>query len=153
MGFGLPAAIGAKVAMPEHDVFDIDGDGSFAMTVQELATAKVNNIKTVNVIMNNAYLGMVRAWNDMFYEGRRSQVWLGKVPDFEKLAQAYGLLGISVEKPSEIGEALQRALKNDESTVLDIHVNNDAIVLPIVPAGATNSEMKGTRISKEYFSR
>jgi len=153
MGFGIPSAIGAKVAMPNNPVFNVDGDGSFAMTVQELATAKVNNIKVVNVIMNNAYLGMVRAWNDMFYEGRRSQVWLGKIPDFQKLAEAYGLLGISVERPSEIADALQLAMKNEESSVLNVHVNNEAIVLPIVPAGASNSEMKGARIPKDYFTK
>lgn len=153
MGFGLPAAIGAKVAVPNSEVFDIDGDGSFAMTVQELATAKVNGIKTVNVIMNNAYLGMVRAWNDMFYEGRRSQVWLGKVPDFSKLAAAYGLEGISVERPSEIHEALERGIMGSESCVIDVHVHSDQIVLPIVPAGASNSEMRGTRVPKDYFSK
>ncbi len=153
MGFGLPAAIGAKVAMPNREVFDVDGDGSFAMTVQELATAKVNNIKTINVIMNNAFLGMVRAWNDMFYEGRRSQVWLGKIPDFEKLAQAYGLHGTRVERPSEISEALQRAIKADESTVVDVHVNSEANVLPIVPAGASNSEMQGLKLQKDYFKK
>jgi len=153
MGFGLPAAIGAKVAMPENEVFDIDGDGSFAMTNQELATAKVNGIKTINVIMNNSYLGMVRAWNDMFYEGRRSQVWLGRVPDFTKLAAAFGLEGVNVERPSEIAPALQRALRAEESVVVDVLVHSDKIVLPIVPAGATNSEMRGEKISREYFSK
>jgi acetolactate synthase-1/2/3 large subunit len=153
MGFGFPAAIGAKLGMPEKEVFNVDGDGSFAMTLQELATAKVNGIKVVNVIMNNGYLGMVRAWNDMFYEGRRSQVWLGKVPNFEKLAQAYELNGISVDKPSEISEALQRAIKHDETSVIDVHVKADAIVLPIVPAGASNSDMIGAKISKGYFER
>ena len=153
MGFGIPAAIGAKVAMPEHEVFNVDGDGSFAMTVQELATAKVNNIKVVNVIMNNAYLGMVRAWNDMFYEGRRSQVWLGEVVGLGKLPAAYGLRGVSVERPSEIAEALERARKHEESSVLNVHVNNEAIVLPIVPAGASNSDMQGARVPKDYFKR
>ncbi len=153
MGFGLPAAIGAKVAMPENEVFDVDGDGSFAMTVQELATAKVNSIKVISVIMNNAYLGMVRAWNDMFYEGRRSQVWLGKVPDFAKVAEAYGLHGENVERPSEIPEALQRALKSGETSVINVHVNNDKIVMPIVPAGASNSEMQGSMLPKDYFKK
>tara|TARA_Y100000310_G_C20703003_1_gene831838 strand:- start:6160 stop:7851 length:1692 start_codon:yes stop_codon:yes gene_type:complete len=153
MGFGLPSAIGAKVAMPNNEVFNIDGDGSFAMTLQELATAKVNNIKVINVIMNNGYLGMVRSWNDMFYGGRRSQVELGKVPDFAKLAEAYSLKGLSVDKPGEIAGALQEGLKGDESIVIDVHTKADAVVLPIVPAGASNSEMMGDRISKGYFQK
>jgi len=153
MGFGMPAAIGAKLGMPENEVFNVDGDGSFAMTLQELATAKVNGIKVINVIMNNGYLGMVRAWNDMFYEGRRSQVWLGKIPNFEKIAQAYELQGISVDRPSEISEALQAAIKNDETSVIDVHVKADAIVLPIVPAGASNSDMMGARIPRGYFNQ
>ncbi len=153
MGFGLPAAIGAKLGMPQCEVFNVDGDGSFAMTVQELATAKVNEIKVINVIMNNGYLGMVRAWNDMFYEGRRSQVWLGKIPDFSKLAQADSLKGISVDKPSEIASALKEGLKCDESIVIDVHTKADAMVLPIVPAGAPNSDMIGKGINKSYFEK
>ena len=153
MGFGLPASIGAKVAIPENEVINVDGDGSFAMTLQELATAKVNNIKVINVIMNNGYLGMVRSWNDMFYGGRRSQVELGKIPDFAKVAEAYSLEGINVEKPSEIGDALQRGIKGDETIVINVHTKTDAIVLPIVPAGAGNSEMQGSKIPKGYFDR
>jgi len=153
MGFGFPAAIGAKVSSPENEVINVDGDGSFAMTLQELATAKVNNIKVVNVIMNNGYLGMVRSWNDMFYGGRRSQVHLGKIPNFTKVAEAYSLKGISVDKPGEIGPALKEALKNDETTVVEVHTKSDAIVLPIVPAGAANHEMIGDHIPKEFFNK
>ncbi|MFH1391107.1 MAG: biosynthetic-type acetolactate synthase large subunit [Candidatus Diapherotrites archaeon] len=153
MGFGFPSAIGAKVSSPENEVINVDGDGSFAMTLQELATAKVNNIKVVNVIMNNGYLGMVRSWNDMFYGGRRSQVYLGKIPDFTKVAEAYSLKGIRVDKPGEIGPALKEALKNDETTVVEVHTKSDAIVLPIVPAGAANHEMIGDSIPKEFFDK
>ncbi len=153
MGFGLPAAIGAKVAVPSKEVFNLDGDGSFAMTLQELATAKVNRIKVINVIMNNGYLGMVRSWNDLFYGGRRSQVELGKVPNFCKLAEAYGLEGVFVERASEIREALERALNNPEASVIDVQVDPNLIVLPIVPAGASNSEMIGKKIPKGYFEK
>ena len=153
MGFGFPAAIGAKLANQDLDVICVDGDGSFAMTMQELATAKQNDIKVTVVIMNNEHLGMVRAWNDLFYEGRRSQVWLGKVPDFAKVAEAYGLLGINVEKPGEIAEALKRGLKSEETAVINVHTKPDAIVLPIVPSGASNSNMHGGKITKGYFDR
>lgn len=153
MGFGLPAAIGAKVGMPECEVFDLDGDGSFAMTLQELATSKENQIKVNTVIMNNGYLGMVRAWNDLFYEGRRSNVHLGKTPDFAKLAEAYGLNGITVERPSEIKEAFERSYKNDETTIVNIHVKENSHVIPIVPAGASNSEMFGWCVPEGYFKK
>lgn len=153
MGFGLPASIGAKVGAPNVEIFDFDGDGSFAMTLQELATAKENKIKVNTVIMNNGYLGMVRAWNDMFYDGRRSQVHLKKTPDFAKLANAYQLEGISVERPSEIREALLRSYKSDETVVLDIHVKENSNVLPIVPSGAANHEMIGNNVPKGYFQR
>lgn len=153
MGFGLPASIGAKVGAPDVEIFDFDGDGSFAMTLQELATSKENQIKVNTVIMNNGYLGMVRAWNDMFYDGRRSQVHLKKTPDFAKLASAYNLEGISVERPSEIREALLRSYKSDETVVLDIHVKENSMVLPIVPSGASNSEMIGNNVPKGYFER
>jgi len=151
MGFGFPAAIGAKVAMPKNDVINVDGDGSFMMTMQELATVKVNDIKVTNIIMNNGYLGMVRSWHDLFYEGRRSQVHLGKIPDFEKLANAFSLEGITVERPSEIGDAFKRALASDGTSIVNVHVKEDAIVLPIVPAGASNSKMIGDMIPKDYF--
>jgi acetolactate synthase-1/2/3 large subunit len=153
MGFGLPASIGAKVGAPNVEVFDFDGDGSFAMTLQELATAKENQIKVNSVIMNNGYLGMVRAWNDMFYGGRRSQVQLNKTPDFAKIAEAYGLCGITVERPSEIKEALIRSYKGDETTVLNIHVEQNKSVLPIVPAGAANDEMIGDHVPEGYFKQ
>ena len=153
MGFGLPAAIGAKVGMPNCEVFDFDGDGSFAMTLQELATSKENHIKVNSIIMNNGYLGMVRAWNDLFYDGRRSHVLLNKTPDFAKVAEAYGLNGITVERASEIAEALMRSAKNDETTVVNIHVKEDSHVLPIVPAGKSNNAMFGWCVPEDYFTR
>lgn len=153
MGFGLPSALGAKVGMPDVEVFDFDGDGSFSMTLQELATSKEEHIKVNALIMNNGYLGMVRAWNDLFYEGRRSNVLLNKTPDFAKLAESYGLKGINVERPSEIADALKESYKSDETTIVNLHVKENSHVLPIVPAGASNSDMFGWCVPDGYFKK
>ena len=112
MGFGFPAAIGAKVAKPNVNVFLIDGDGSFQMTIQELGTVKEAGIKVIPIIMNNSYLGMVRQWLELFSDKRYSEVYLGTTPNFTKVAEAYGLKGIRVEKKSELGPALKQAMKN-----------------------------------------
>ncbi len=143
MGFGLPASIGAKVAAPDVQVFDFDGDGSFAMTQQELATAKEENIKVIAVIMNNAYLGMVRQWAELFFDRRYSAVHLKRTPDFAKVAEAYRLKGIRVERDSEIGAALREAYKSDEAVVLDVIVKEEANILPMFTAGANTTDMFG----------
>ncbi|NAS89551.1 acetolactate synthase, large subunit, biosynthetic type [ANME-1 cluster archaeon AG-394-G21] len=121
MGFGLPAAIGAKVAKPESEVINIDGDGSFQMTLEELAVLALENLKVITVICNNHYLGMVRQWQKEVY-GRYSSVYLGEIPDFSKIAEAYGLNGIEVSRTSEIEGALEKARKSEVSSVIDIHV-------------------------------
>ncbi|MEA2051461.1 MAG: biosynthetic-type acetolactate synthase large subunit [Euryarchaeota archaeon] len=121
MGFGLPAAIGAKVAKPESEVINIDGDGSFQMTLEELAVLALENLKVITVICNNHYLGMVRQWQKEVY-GRYSSVYLGEIPDFSKIAEAYGLNGIEVSRTSEIEGALEKARKSNISSVINIHV-------------------------------
>nr|QNO51269.1 3D-(3,5/4)-trihydroxycyclohexane-1,2-dione hydrolase [Methanosarcinales archaeon ANME-1 ERB6] len=121
MGFGLPAAIGAKVAKPESEIINIDGDGSFQMTLEELAVLAQENLKVITVICNNHYLGMVRQWQKNVY-GRYSSVYLGEIPDFSKIADAYGLNGIEVSRTSEIAGALEKARKSNISSVIDIHV-------------------------------
>jgi len=121
MGFGLPASIGAKVAKPESEVINIDGDGSFQMTFEELAVLAQENLKVITVICNNHYLGMVRQWQKEVY-GRYSSVYLGEIPDFSKIAEAYGLNGIEVSRTSEIAGALEKARKSNISSVIDIHV-------------------------------
>jgi acetolactate synthase-1/2/3 large subunit len=153
MGFGLPAAIGAKVAKPSVEVFDFDGDGSFAMTMQELGTSKVEGIKVIPVIMNNAYLGMVRQWLEIFFEKRYSQVLLKRVPDFAKVASAYGFNGITVTRPSEIAPALKEAVKGKETTVIDVHVAKEANILPMFAAGASVTDMFGWCVPGNYFKR
>tara|TARA_Y100000310_G_scaffold338215_1_gene427255 strand:- start:5137 stop:6852 length:1716 start_codon:yes stop_codon:yes gene_type:complete len=143
MGYGFPAAIGAKVAKPDSEVIDLDGDGSFAMVIQELATCKEENIKVIPVIMNNAYLGMVRQWYELFFDKRYSGVFLNRTPDFAKVAEAYSLKGIRVERDSEIGPALKEAYKHDETVVIDVIVKEEANILPMFPAGANNVDMFG----------
>jgi len=140
MGFGFPAAMGAKVACPQCDVVNIAGDGSFLMNSQELATVVENKINVVSCIFNNRYLGMVKQWQDIFYQKRRSAVSLGKVPDFVKLAEAYGAWGDRAARPSEIAPKLREALKSGKPAVLDIPIDPDEHVLPMVPSGGKLDE-------------
>jgi acetolactate synthase-1/2/3 large subunit len=143
MGFGLPAALGAKLGAPERDVVCIDGDGSFLMNIQELATAVRYNIGVVIVILNNSYLGMVRQWQDMFLDGRRSETLLSGVP-YDQVAKAFGGLGRRVERPEEVSGALEWALaqcrKENLPVVLDVQVDPEAMVLPMVPPGGANAD-------------
>ena len=141
MGFGLPASIGAKVAAPDRPVFNIDGDGSFIMTEQDLATAVMEKIPTVSLVMNNRVLGMVRQWQCMFCDKRYSQIDLGNVPDFVKLAEAYGAEGIKVESYKEFETAVRRSLKAEVPVVIDIPVSADEKVLPMVPPGKRLKEV------------
>ncbi|KXA98873.1 acetolactate synthase catalytic subunit [candidate division MSBL1 archaeon SCGC-AAA259J03] len=141
MGFGFPAAIGAKVGCPDLQVVDMAGDGSFLMNSQELATAVENDIPVVVAIFNNKYLGMVKQWQDIFYDKRRSSTHLGSSPDFVKLAESYGAYGDRITRPSEIAPKLQDALDSGKPAVLDIIVDPDEHVLPMVPAGGKLDDM------------
>jgi acetolactate synthase-1/2/3 large subunit len=152
MGYGLPAAMGAKVANPDRVVWAIDGDGCFQMTNQELATCTINNIPIKVAIINNSSLGMVRQWQTLFYEGRHSFTDLNTghgtamVPDFVKLGEAYGCLAIRVTKPEEIDAAIKLALEtNDRPVVIDFIVSRDAMVWPMVPQGVGNSQVQYAR--------
>ncbi len=135
MGFGFPAAMGVKVACPKSDVVNIAGDGSFQMNSQELATVVENKINVVSCIFHNGYLGLVKQWQDLFFQKRRSAVKLGKSPDFVKLAEAYGAWGDRATRPSEIAPKLKEALRSGKPAVLDIVIDPDEHVLPMVPAG------------------
>ena len=152
MGYGVPAAMGAKVAEPDRLVWAIDGDGCFQMTNQELATCTINNIPIKVAIINNSSLGMVRQWQTLFYEGRHSFTDLNTghgtsmVPDFVKLADAYGALGIRVTKPSEVDAAIKLAIEtNDRPVVIDFIVSRDSMVWPMVPQGVSNSAIQHAR--------
>jgi acetolactate synthase-1/2/3 large subunit len=152
MGYSVPAAMGAKVAEPDRVVWAIDGDGCFQMTNQELATCTINNIPIKVAIINNSSLGMVRQWQTLFYDGRYSNTDLNtghdtiRVPDFVKLAEAYGALGIRVTKEDEIDAAIKLALEtNDRPVVIDFTVSADAMVWPMVPQGVSNSYVQYAR--------
>ncbi len=142
MGFGLPAGIGAKVGRPDLPVFVIDGDGSFVMTMQEIITAVQYKIPVKVAIINNGYLGMVRQWQELFYDKRYSEVDLSIQPDFVKLAEACGAVGMRAEKPSEVREILEEAMKiEDRPVIMDFHVDREENVFPMVPAGKSYRDM------------
>ncbi|HEU4434572.1 MAG TPA: biosynthetic-type acetolactate synthase large subunit [Pyrinomonadaceae bacterium] len=141
MGFGLPAAIGAQLALPNQTIFAVVGDGGFQMTNQELATAVQYDLPVKILIMNNGYLGMVRQWQEMFYDRTYSEVDISVAPDFVKLAEAFGALGLRAEKPAELRDVLATALAHKGVVVVDIVVSKEENVFPIVPAGANSSDM------------
>ena len=149
MGFGLPAAIGAKFARPEKDVWLIDGDGSFAMTLVELATAATYNVPVKVAILNNAYLGMVRQWQELFFEKRYSHSHYPVNPDFAAIAEGYGVKGVNVEDAGEVRGALEAAAAHDGPAVLNFMVSKEENVWPMVPAGAGNDEMQLVPPSRE----
>ena len=143
MGFSIPAAIGAKVGRPDKTVWAIDGDGCFQMTAQELVTASLERIPIKVGILNNSYLGMVRQWQEMFYEERYSEVYLSPdLPDFVKWAEAMGCVGIRVDDPSEVESAIDRANSiNDRPVVVDFRVDAREKVFPMVAAGQSNDDV------------
>ena len=137
MGYGIPAAVGAKAARPDATVICVDGDGCFQMTQQELATAVLEELPIIVVIVNNGYLGMVRQWQDMFFEERFSQIQLTQaVPDYALLAQAYGALGFRAETADELQDALTAALASGRTCVVDARVDPSEHCFPMIPAGA-----------------
>ncbi len=141
MGFGLPAAIGAQVAFPDKTVIDIAGDGSIQMNIQELATAVQYNLPVKVAILNNRCLGMVRQWQQLFCGRRYSQTLLDVSPDFVKLAEAYGALGLRASKPEEIESVIRQALSTRRPVIMDFVIDPSECVYPMVPAGAALTEM------------
>ena len=143
MGFSIPAAIVAKVGCPDRMVWAVDGDGCFQMTAQELVTSTVENIPIKVALLNNSYLGMVRQWQDMFYEERLSEVHLSQdVPDYKAWAESMGCVGMRVDSPEEVPAAIAKANEiDDRSVVIDFRVAEDEKVFPMVPSGAANSDI------------
>ncbi|MFE5775433.1 MULTISPECIES: acetolactate synthase large subunit [Brachybacterium] len=149
MGYSVPAAMGAKVGAPDRTVWAIDGDGCFQMTNQELATCVINDIPIKVAIINNSSLGMVRQWQNLFYDRRYSHTDLNtghgtrRVPDFVKLAEAYGAVGLRCERDEDIDATIQQAMEiNDRPVVIDFTVSADAMVWPMVPSGVSNDEIQ-----------
>lgn len=141
MGFGLPAALGAQIALPDTTVVAVVGDGGFQMTNQEIITAIQYGVPLKVVIMNNGYLGMVRQWQEMFYERAYSEVDLSVSPDFVKLAEAYGALGLRASRPDELHSVLKQGLEYDGPAIIDLVVTKEQNVFPIVPAGGESRNM------------
>ena len=143
MGFAIPAAIGAKVGRPDKTVWAVDGDGCFQMTAQELVTATVERIPVKIALLNNSYLGMVRQWQEMFYDERYSEVYLStETPDYVKWAESMGCVAIRVESPEEVEPAIEKANSiNDRSVVVEFRTDSNEKVFPMVPAGASNDDV------------
>jgi acetolactate synthase-1/2/3 large subunit len=141
MGFGLPAAIGAQIACPDKLVVDIAGDGSIQMNIQEMATAVQNNLPIKVVILNNQCLGMVRQWQEMFYDKCYSCTDMAAAPDFVKLAEAYGAVGLRAEHPDEVVSVLKKGLSTPKTVIMEFMVEKEEKVYPMVPAGAAITDM------------
>jgi acetolactate synthase-1/2/3 large subunit len=142
MGYGFPAAMGAKVGCPKRVVFDIAGDGSIQMNIQELATCVCNKINVKVAILNNGYLGMVRQWQELFYKKRYSHTCISG-PDFVKLAESYGAVGIRVNKKEEVRPAIEKAISLDNVVFIDFRIEPEENVFPMVPAGEAINRMIG----------
>jgi acetolactate synthase-1/2/3 large subunit len=142
MGFGLPASIGAQIGRPDKTVFDISGDGSLFMNIQELVTAVNNKLPIKIAVLNNSYLGMVRQWQEILYSKRYSSVDIENNPDLCKVAEAFGCAAIRIDKPEDVKKAIEDSLKiTDRPTLLDFHVTKEENVLPFVPPGQALNEM------------
>jgi len=141
MGFGFPAAMGAQAAFPNRLVLCIAGDGSIQMNTQELATAVIEKLPVKVFVINNRFHGMVRQWQDLFYEGRYASSYLGNVPDFVKLAEAYGAAGIRIDKVGDVDAGIQEALSIDRPVFVDVPVYQYENCYPMIPAGGSNHEM------------
>ena len=141
MGFGLPAALGAQVAFPDALVVDVAGDGSIQMNIQEMATALQYQLPVKVVILNNCYLGMVRQWQELFYDKRYACTCMDHAPDFVKLAQAFGAVGLRATRPEEVEPVLKQGLDTPGPVIMDFRVSKEECVYPMVPAGAPITEM------------
>jgi acetolactate synthase I/II/III large subunit len=143
MGFGLPAAIGAKVARPDDTVVCLAGDGSLVMVCQEFATAAAHDIPVKVFLMNNGHFGMVRQWQELFWDGRYKAVEMGSSPDWPKLAEAFGWTGMQCTDKGDVREAMRTALDTDGPVLLDVHVSQTENCFPMIPAGAAARDMVG----------
>ncbi len=150
MGFGLPAAMGVKIAFPDKDVACVTGEGSIQMCMQELSTCLQYDVPVKIINLNNRYLGMVRQWQEFFYEKRYSHVYMDALPDFVKLSEAYGHVGIKVEDPNDLHDAMKEAFELKDRTVfLDIITDQEANVYPMISAGKAHNEMELSPLQQE----
>ena len=141
MGYGFPAAIGVQVAHPKATVIDVAGEASFLMNIQEMSTAIQYRLPVKVFILNNEYMGMVRQWQELLYGGRYSESYTASLPDFVKLAESYGAVGLRATKPSEVDEVIKEMLGNDRFTIADIAIDKSENCFPMIPSGAPHNEM------------
>jgi acetolactate synthase-1/2/3 large subunit len=142
MGFGMPAAMGVQIAYPDATVACITGEGSIQMNIQELSTLKQYGLPIKVITLNNGYLGMVRQWQEFFYDKRYAMSYMESLPDFVKLAESYGHIGIRVEKPGDVEAALREAMTiRDRVVFMDFLTDREENVYPMIPAGAGQNEM------------
>ncbi len=141
MGYGFPAAIGVQVAHPKATVIDVAGEASFLMNIQEMSTAIQYRLPVKVFILNNEYMGMVRQWQELLYEGRYSESYTSSLPDFVKLAESYGAVGLRATNPNEVDEVIKEMLNNDRFTIADIAIDKSENCFPMIPSGAPHNEM------------
>lgn len=150
MGYGLPAAIGAKIAQPDRTVVNVSGDGSFMMNLQELATLRRYDIDVKVVLLDNSMLGMVRQWQELFFAGNYSEVDLSDNPDFARLAEAFGLQGKTIQRPGQVKDGLDWLMNSDGAALLHVQIDPEENVWPLVAPGQPNNKMMGTGQSKQW---
>jgi acetolactate synthase-1/2/3 large subunit len=141
MGYGFPAAIGVQVAHPKATVIDVAGEASILMNIQEMSTAVQYRLPVKIFILNNQYMGMVRQWQELLYGGRYSESYTDSLPDFVKLAEAYGAAGLRATKPDEVDDVIKEMLSNDRLTIVDVAVDQTENCFPMIPSGASHNEM------------
>ncbi len=141
MGYGLPAALGVQVAHPDKPVICITGEASLMMNIQELSTLKQHRLPVKIFILNNRYMGMVRQWQEMFHGGRYSESYMDSLPDFVRLAEAYGIAGLRCEKPDDVDKTIREMMKIKGPVVVDVIVDQSENVFPMIPAGAAHNEL------------
>jgi len=141
MGYGLPAAIGVQIAHPEALVVDIAGEASILMNIQEMSTAAQYRLPVKVFILNNQYMGMVRQWQELLHGGRYSESYTAALPNFVKLAEAFGALGLRVERPEEVDAAIGEMLAADRAVIVDVAVDPAENCFPMIPSGAAHNEM------------
>jgi acetolactate synthase-1/2/3 large subunit len=141
MGYGFPAAIGVQMAHPKATVVDISGEASFQMNIQEMSTAMQYRLPVKVFILNNEYMGMVRQWQELLYGSRYSESYTASLPDFVKLAESYGAVGLRATKPSEVDDVIKEMLNNDQFTIVDVAIDKGENCFPMIPSGAPHNEM------------
>ena len=142
MGYGFPAAMGVQMAHPEALVIDIAGESSWLMNMQEMSTCMQHGLPVKSFILNNSYMGMVRQWQDFFHGSRHAHSYMESLPDFVKLAEAFGAVGLRAEKPSEVDDLIKEMIRIDKPVIADVVVDRAENVYPMIPGGAAHNEIR-----------